>query len=563
MKHTVSIDPAIKPYRHLSGIPRKDQSIAVGYPTHDSLSPLSFDWSFESPNLDDLLFSKLIPEPEAQHRNLPISAPSSDSQLPSPAGFGDGKIVDCFPNDRHLGSPLASVVSHDWTAFRPDTNYRNVMQTRNTLRVDHDLQHIPRYEHEAPGPAASLYSQEKHMPRILQSDGSKESIHPPGTWRRHKKNGKSPVEISPTPTVQSLEIPPTWVTSPTRFSRGQGLSTFDTRAHAPPSDERYGSNDLLSYVQLLEGISPKRPKFNDFFMDSQTRVHLPSERQFLDTIEYTEHPPIGNSDPLDKFDHWQNGSSSGPGVNLDGKVNSGRQSKNKMIEQADKSRYRTGYLSDLIDNFKSPKTYTSPLEKKTKIFKFDLEAFENKDALGIDKAKIEIISNFIKPNTKLMILELESSEVHKKFFYKLARFQSNKKKTPKPDRTSRVGGRRNLLHGAFRQLWSNKELWYRLWGDATGIDFQSIHFLPEYQHSEAPIEKNLLLLLFYADMIDTIIQTDKTIQLPGLPNESSVLLKLALDISVKRGKIRFSKEDEEPFYRQNILYFPSKNPHPI
>ncbi|KAI9620382.1 hypothetical protein KEM48_008169 [Puccinia striiformis f. sp. tritici PST-130] len=187
MKHTVSIDPAIKPYRHLSGIPRKDQSIAVGYPTHDSLSPLSFDWSFESPNLDDLLFSKLIPEPEAQHRNLPISAPSSDSQLPSPAGFGDGKIVDCFPNDRHLGSPLASVVSHDWTAFRPDTNYRNVMQTRNTLRVDHDLQHIPRYEHEAPGPAASLYSQEKHMPRILQSDGSKESIHPPGTWRRHKK----------------------------------------------------------------------------------------------------------------------------------------------------------------------------------------------------------------------------------------------------------------------------------------------------------------------------------------------------------------------------------------
>ncbi|KAH9441692.1 hypothetical protein Pst134EA_032597 [Puccinia striiformis f. sp. tritici] len=315
MKHTVSIDPAIKPYRHLSGIPRKDQSIAVGYPTHDSLSPLSFDWSFESPNLDDLLFSKLIPEPEAQHRNLPISAPSSDSQLPSPAGFGDGKIVD---------------------SFRPDTNYRNVMQTRNTLRVDHDLQHIPRYEHEAPGPAASLYSQEKHMPH--------QSYRVMGA-----KN-------------QFILLAP-------------GAGT-----------RKMGHISKKTQVQrFLHGLSNACP---------------PSKRaaQFLDTIEYTEHPPIGNSDPLDKFDHWQNGSSSGPGVNLDGKVNSGRQSKNKMIEQADKSRYRTGYLSDLIDNFKSPKTYTSPLEKRTKIFKFDLEAFENKDALGIDKAKIEIISNFIKPN---------------------------------------------------------------------------------------------------------------------------------------------------------------------
>ncbi|KAI7960828.1 hypothetical protein MJO28_001317 [Puccinia striiformis f. sp. tritici] len=471
---------------------------ALGYPTHDSLSPISFDWNFESPNLDDLLFSKLIPEPEAQHIDLPISAPPLNSQLPSSAGFGLGNTVDHVPNGRHLGSSLASAVSHDRTAFRPGKNYiRDVMQTRNTVPVDHDLPHLPRYEHEAPGSASYRDSQEKFISHILQRDGIEESIHPPGTWRRHKENDKSSVGISPTPTVQSLEIPPTWVTSPTRFSRGQGLPTFDTRAHAPPSDGRYGSNDLPSYSQLLELISPKRPKLTDHFMDSQTRVDYPSEWPFLDNTKYTELSPMGDSDPLHRSDHWQRGFSSRPGVNSEGEFNSERQLKNKMIELADKSRYRTGYLSDLVNNFKShTKSYASPREKKTEIFKFDLEAFENNDALGLDKAKIDIIRKLIEPNGKLTILELGSFEVHKKFFHKLTRFQSNKKKPSQPDRTSRVGDRRNLLHGAFQQLWSNKELWYRLWGDATGIAFQSIHFLPKYQHAEAPIEKNLLLLLF-------------------------------------------------------------------
>ncbi|KNE88545.1 hypothetical protein PSTG_18048, partial [Puccinia striiformis f. sp. tritici PST-78] len=361
---------------------------ALGYPTHDSLSPISFDWNFESPNLDDLLFSKLIPEPEAQH--LPMFVPPSNTQLPSSAGFGIGKIVDYSSNDRHLGSSLASVVSHDWTGLRPDKDYRNVVQTRDTVRVDHDLPHIPRYEHEAPGPAPYLASQEQSMSRILQSDGSKESTHPLGTWRRHKENDRSSVEISPSPTVQSFEIPPTWVTSPAGFPldfRGQGLPTFDTRPHAPPSDSRYGSNDVPSYSQVLKLTSPKRPKLNDHFMDSQTRVYYPSEWPFLDNTKYTELSPMGNSDPLQRSDPWQGGFSSRPGVNFDGKFDSERQLKNKMIEQAHKSRYRTGYLSDLVHNFKSyTKAYASPREKKMEIFKFDLEAFENNDARGIDKA---------------------------------------------------------------------------------------------------------------------------------------------------------------------------------
>ncbi|POW21155.1 hypothetical protein PSHT_02771 [Puccinia striiformis] len=122
-----------------------------------------------------------------------------------------------------------------------------------------------------------------------------------------------------------------------------------------------------------------------------------------------------------------------------------------MIEQAD----RSGFFSHLIDDFDlHTNTDPSPQSKKNEIFKFDVEAFENKGAIGNDKARINIIKKLIKPNTKLIILDLKSINVHKKFFHKLSRFQANKnKKTLKLNRIAWSDDRRRLWRGAYGQLW--------------------------------------------------------------------------------------------------------------
>ncbi|KAI7950057.1 hypothetical protein MJO28_008878 [Puccinia striiformis f. sp. tritici] len=508
--------------------------------THDPLSLLSLDWSFESPNMNDVLASNQPSKPEAQHPNLPIFAPHANSQLASPAGLEIGNDMDGVLNDIHLGASLAPVVPHDWEGFHPDTHYGNLLQNRFPDPIDHDLPiSFPRYEFNVHSPASSLDNQEKLMSHILQSDGRTELSHPLGTWRRHKEHHE--------PSVAG--IPPAWVSSSSGVSfdfPSQGSPSFDTRY--PPIYERYGEykDGLPSYSQLLVTLSPKKRKLNDHFMDSQTHDHYPSERQFLGTVEYTGHPPMGNSDPLDRLDHWQDGSSSKPGVNFDGKE---RSPQNEMIEQAD----RSGFFSHLIDDFDlHTNTDPSPQSKKNEIFKFDVEAFENKGAIGNDKARINIIKKLIKPNTKLIILDLRSTNVHKKFFHKLSRFQANKnKKALKLNGMAWSDDRRRLWRSAYGQLWAHRNAWYRVWGETQGIDFGSIRYLSDYRDGETDIEKNLLLLLFYTDMIDTIIQTDtKSTQLSGLPNKASSLLKLALTSFVKRGQIKFPKKDVEPGHQR-------------
>ncbi|POV99025.1 hypothetical protein PSTT_14049 [Puccinia striiformis] len=361
--------------------------------THDPLSLLSLDWSFESPNMNDVLASNQPSKPEAQHPNLPIFAPHANSQLASPAGLEIGNDMD---------DP-----------------------------IDHDLPiSFPRYEFNVHSPASSLDNQEKLMSHILQSDGRTELSHPLGTWRRHKEHHEPSVAESP------------------------GVVT----------------------------LSPKKRKLNDHFMDSQTHDHYPSERQFLGTVEYTGHPPMGNSDPLDRLDHWQDGSSSKPGVNFDGKE---RSPQNEMIEQAD----RSGFFSHLIDDFDlHTNTDPSPQSKKNEIFKFDVEAFENKGAIGNDKARINIIKKLIKPNTKLIILDLRSTNVHKKFFHKLSRFQANKnKKALKLNGMAWSDDRRRLWRSAYGQLWAHRNAWYRVWGETQGIDFGSIRYLSDYRDGETDI----------------------------------------------------------------------------
>ncbi|EFP85755.2 uncharacterized protein PGTG_11084 [Puccinia graminis f. sp. tritici CRL 75-36-700-3] len=440
---------------------------ALERPAYDPFHQI-LDWGDVPPNLNSGLLDSTQAPAEAQRRlKVPTLAipTSSGTELAQTGPFRNGLSMDNVPNDIDLGASLPPLLPNGLKEFNSGTSNQQLLQNFNAYSsvAGEVLEKSPRYIEGAPSCTTSRDGSENHISYTPQSERN-EAVRCHQTWRRYKKTADNTVDPISTPSlqVQSSEPFPAW------FANSPNLS-FDSlsKDSLPPDhtsiyDSSINEINEPSSFSHLESPSYKRLRFTDHFMDPKTPDYNSKEWDIL--LDYL---PI-ESEPTAQMEFRENHSNIGTSSHVANQVNQrhtnfpletggnyGRmvdfqtEPQSIMVEQADINLYLRAISHPNVD----AKAALNPHEKKMKMFKFDMDVFENCDAIGLDALKIKRIRTLIEKSAKkeLLVSDISYGEVHQNYFHKLSRFEPNDPRTPTDyegltvDEYSRMGHQRKRL----------------------------------------------------------------------------------------------------------------------
>ncbi|KAA1070106.1 hypothetical protein PGTUg99_010354 [Puccinia graminis f. sp. tritici] len=170
-------------------------------------------------------------------------------------------------------------------------------------------------------------------------------------------------------------------------------------------------------------------------------------------------------------------------------------------------------------------------DQRSKIFRFDAQVFRFGSAEGMAQTDHHegFYQEFIDeiqatPSKELVILDCPSIKRYRNLIKQIVHSQAllaedhsllNPKRQKLDDergaeRTKRVkkmrlAERRSMLTEATNLVFKNRRLWYKFWGERTGIHFETVEVLHKAGYSQKLVENEFVLFIFYVDMIATII----------------------------------------------------------
>jgi hypothetical protein len=167
------------------------------------------------------------------------------------------------------------------------------------------------------------------------------------------------------------------------------------------------------------------------------------------------------------------------------------------------------------------------------ILQFDREAFHRQYVSPQHQSNADSIISLIEslPHKRLLISSSTPKDAHETFC-KLSRsgggiFQliyGTKLGRNRAHHLLKIIGRKKMMEHSWNMLRLNKAVWFKFWGERTGIKFADIErkMLPK-SHS------HFFLFIFYIDMLGTIIQKDRGVEPYETQDNSSSLIKVAVE----------------------------------
>ncbi|KAI7949001.1 hypothetical protein MJO29_010666 [Puccinia striiformis f. sp. tritici] len=175
------------------------------------------------------------------------------------------------------------------------------------------------------------------------------------------------------------------------------------------------------------------------------------------------------------------------------------------------------------------------------ILQFDDSVFViNQDTSPVDQERIALILSFIQTHCanvkRLEIPKVQPNYFHMIFDKLILSHQILQKCKISPLRTNNItrglesNKHKKMLDDSSNTFYANSDLWFRYWKERTGIDLIRIHF-DGHRKRSLQARKTFTLLLFYLDMIGTILRNYSDACIDGSNSDSgAIMIKKAWEV---------------------------------
>ncbi|POW11001.1 hypothetical protein PSHT_08628 [Puccinia striiformis] len=164
----------------------------------------------------------------------------------------------------------------------------------------------------------------------------------------------------------------------------------------------------------------------------------------------------------------------------------------------------------------------------------------NQDTSLVDQERIALILSFIQTHCRnvkrLEIPKVQPNYFHMIFDKLILSHQILQKCKISPSRTNNVtrdlesNKHKKMLDDSSNTFYKNSDLWFRYWKERTGIDLIRIHF-DGHRKRSLQARKTFTLLLFYLDMIGTILRNYSDVCTGGHNSDSgAIMIKKAWEV---------------------------------
>ncbi|KAA1086053.1 hypothetical protein PGTUg99_009938 [Puccinia graminis f. sp. tritici] len=205
-----------------------------------------------------------------------------------------------------------------------------------------------------------------------------------------------------------------------------------------------------------------------------------------------------------------------------------------MPQMAQKAEIESSVESVAVFNYQNHLPF-SIWANQVGILRFDREAFHRQYVSPQHQSNADSIISLIEslPHKSLLISNSTPNDAHETFC-KLSRSASGggifqliygaKLGRDRAQHLLKITGRKKMMEHSWDVLRLNKNVWFKFWGERTGIKFADIErkMLPK-SHS------HFFLFIFYIDMLGTIIQNNRGVESYETQDNSSSLIKLAVE----------------------------------
>ncbi|POW06686.1 hypothetical protein PSTT_08790 [Puccinia striiformis] len=175
------------------------------------------------------------------------------------------------------------------------------------------------------------------------------------------------------------------------------------------------------------------------------------------------------------------------------------------------------------------------------ILEFDESVFViNQDTSPVDQERIALILSFIQTHCanvkRLEIPKVQPNYFHMIFDKLILSHQILQKCKISPLRTNNItrgldsNKHKKMLDDSSNTFYANSDIWFRYWKERTGIDLIRIHF-DGHRKRSLQARKTFTLLLFYLDMIGTILRNYSDACIDGSNSDSgAIMIKKAWEV---------------------------------